>query len=82
MNPELCTQLNLKHDDKTEKLILDLHPKKEYGVHLKLLLLWMDLGLKVTKLHQIPIQSRQRGFLSFIYCWANAELAPLVVDDL
>ena len=49
---DLCDRLSLNHDAKTEKLILDLHPKKEYLVHLRLLLLFLSLGVVVTKIHK------------------------------
>jgi hypothetical protein len=36
----------------TEKLILDLHDKKKYVIHHRLLKYYMSLGLKVTKVHR------------------------------
>ena len=38
-------------NDSVEKLITDLTNKKNYGVHFRLLQLYIKLGLKVTKIH-------------------------------
>ena len=51
-------QLNQKRflhltSDKTAKLITDLTPKIKYVCHYRTLKLYLELGYKVTKIHQI-----------------------------
>ena len=42
-----------KPNNSVEKLITDLTNKKNYGVHFRLLQLYIKVGLKATKIHNI-----------------------------
>lgn len=54
-------ELNMKIND-TELLVGTLNNKKNYIIHYKLLKLYMDLGLKLTKIHKI-IKFSQKPWL-------------------
>ena len=49
----LNNRLNVKYNEKDKKLILDLLPKKNYKVYYKNLEYYMQLGIKVEKVHKI-----------------------------
>lgn len=57
---DLADMLNEK--DKTEKLICDLLPKNHYVVHYSMLQLGINLGYRVTKIHNI-IKFKQAPFI-------------------
>ena len=57
---------NYKFDSKTQenyKLILSLSDKKKYKVHYRTLQLYIELGLKVTKVHRV-LEFRQEDWLA------------------
>ena len=49
----LNNKLNIKYNEKDKKLILDLLPKKNYKIYYKNLEYYMQLGIKVDKVHKI-----------------------------
>ena len=49
----LNNKLNIKYNEKDKKLILDLSTKKNYKVYYKNLEYYMQLGIKVDKVHKI-----------------------------
>ena len=49
----LNNTLNIKYNEKDKKLILDLSTKKNYKVYYKNLEYYMQLGIKVDKIHKI-----------------------------
>ena len=55
-----------------EKLILDFAPKKKYAVHYRNLQLYIDLGMKVTKIHRV-LSFQQKPWLA-PYIEANTEM--------
>ena len=61
-----------------EKLILDYEPKTKYAVHYRNLQLYMQLGMKVMKIHRIF--SFKRLFFSTPLCTVKNEL-PLSTKE-
>ena len=49
----LNNRLNIKYNEKDKKLILDLSTKKNYKVYYKNLEYYMQLGIKIDKVHKI-----------------------------
>ena len=49
----LNNKLNIKYNEKDQKLILDLSTKKNYKVYYKNLEYYMQLGIKIDKIHKI-----------------------------
>ena len=49
----LNDKLNIRYNEKDEKLILDLLPKKNYKAYYKNLEHYLKLGIKATKVHRI-----------------------------
>lgn len=52
LSHEDMLQEGLKNTSKIEKLIADLHPKKNYRIHYLMLKFALQLGYKVTKFHR------------------------------
>ena len=50
---ELLAKHSIKHSDKTEKLIPNLYDKERYIVHYRALQLYLQLGLKIKKIHRV-----------------------------
>ena len=51
----LNNKLNIKYNEKDKKLILDLSSKKNYQVYYKNLEYYIQIGIKVDKIHKILI---------------------------
>ena len=49
----LNKKLNIKYNEKDKKLKLDLLPKKNYKIYNKNLEYYMQLGIKIDKIHKI-----------------------------
>ena len=49
----LNNKLDIKYNDKDKKLILDLSTKKNYKIYYKNLEYYMQLGIKIDKIHKI-----------------------------
>ena len=49
----LNDKLNIKYTGKDKKLILDLLSKKNYKIYYKNLMYYINLGVKITKIHKI-----------------------------
>lgn len=56
----------LRHEEKSEKLILDLLPKKGYVIHLRLLQAYIEEGVVVTRLEDMIFCRQQRWMKSYI----------------
>jgi hypothetical protein len=54
------------HDDKTPKLLLTLHNKTRYCVHIINLRLFLELGVNITRIHNVIEFSHSRWMESFI----------------
>ena len=76
----LNDKLNIKYNEKDKKLILDLLPKKNYKVYYKNLEYYLELGLKVTKVHRI-LTFDEKPFLKE-YIDLNTELRKNSKNDL
>ena len=62
-----------------EKLLLDLHDKKEYVIHYKTLELYLSLGLKLTKIHR-AISFSQKPWMA-PYIELNTTLRQKAVNE-
>ena len=51
---------------KVEKMMLTLHPKKNYVIHYRLLQLYVQLGVKITKIHKIISYKQEPWIKSYI----------------
>ena len=51
----LNNKLNIKYNEKDKKLVLDLLPKKNYKIYYKNLEYYIQLGIKVDKIHKILV---------------------------
>jgi len=69
----------LGSDVGAEKLILDLHDKKNYRVHYKLLQLYLELGVEITHVHA-GIQFQQSKWMKS-YIDRNTEMRNLSTSD-
>ena len=76
----LNNKSNIKYNEKDKKLILDLLPKKNYKVYYKNLEYYLELGLKVTKVHRI-LTFDEKPFLKE-YIDLNTELRKQSKNDL
>ena len=62
-------KLNIKYNENDKKLILDLLPKKNYKIHHRNLEYYMQLGIKVDKIHKIltfdekPLKNEKKNTL-------------------
>lgn len=52
-----------KEKYKDSKLVTTFHDRKNYVVHVKLLKLYLDLGLKLTKIHRV-LKFKQEAFIA------------------
>ena len=68
----LNNKLNIKYNEKGKKLILDLLPKKNYKIYYKNLEYYMQLGIKIDKVHKI-LTFDEKDFLKE-YIDLNTEL--------
>ena len=73
-------KLNIKYNEKDKKLLLDLLRKKNYKVYYKNLEYYMQLGIKVDKVHKI-LTFDERPFLKE-YIYLNTELRKNSKNDL
>ena len=62
-----------------DKLILDYQPKMKYAIHYRNLQLYMQLGMKVTKIHRI-LSFEQKPWLAS-YIKANTEMRAKATND-
>ena len=62
---ELMNKHNIK-SDKVEKLICDLNHKYNYGVHYRLLKLYLSLGMKLKKIHKCISFNQKPWLRSYI----------------
>ena len=76
----LNNKLNIKYNEKDQKLILDLLPKKNYKLYYKNLEYYMRLGIKVDKVHKI-LTFDEKDFLKK-YIDLNTELRKHAKNDL
>ena len=76
----LNNKLNIKYNKKYKKLILDLSTKKNYKIYYKNLEYYMQLGIKVDKIHKILIFD-EKSFLKE-YIDLNTELRKNSKNDL
>ena len=76
----LNDKLNIKHNEKDKKLILDLLPKKNYKVYYKNLEYHLKLGIKITKIHKI-LTFDEKPFLKE-YIDKNTNLRKYAKNDL
>ena len=76
----LNNKLNIKYHEADKKLILDLSTKKNYKVYYKNLEYYMQLGIKVDKVHKI-LTSDEKDFLKE-YIDLNTELRKNSKNDL
>ena len=60
---EALVQSGCREQYKDSKLVTTFHDRKNYVVHAKLLKLYLDLGLKLTKIHRV-IQFHQEAFIA------------------
>ena len=65
--------------DKTKKLVCNLHDKKNYVVHISILKLALDHGLKLRKVHRV-IEFNQKAWLKE-YIDVNTELRKNAAND-
>ena len=65
-------KLNIEYNEKDKKLILDLSTKKNYKVYYKNLEYYMQLGIKIDKVHKI-LTFDEKDFLKE-YIGLNTEL--------
>ena len=72
--------MNIKYNEKDKKLILDLLPKKNYKVYYKNLEYYLELGIKITKVHRI-LTFDEKPFLKE-YIDLNTELRKNSKSDL
>jgi len=63
---KLRKKLNIKSNMKIEKLIADLHPNKNYVLHYRSLQRYLQVGLKLDKVHKILKFRQQRVFARFM----------------
>ena len=77
--PDAGGKLALSHDDKTEKLILDLHPKEKYSILLKHLKLCIGIGAVVTRVHAV-LQYRQEAWMAS-YIQKNTDMRNQAKDE-
>ena len=75
----LNKKLNVKYNEKDKKLILDLLPKKNYKIYYKNLEYYMQLGIKVDKVHKI-LTFDEKPFLKE-YIDLNTELRKNSKND-
>ena len=73
-------KLNIKYNEKDKKLILDLSTKKNYKIYYKNLEYYMQLGIKVDKIHRI-LTFDEKTFLKE-YIDLNTELRKKAKNDL
>ena len=76
----LNNKLNIKYTGKDKKLILDLLPKKNYNVYYKNLEYYINLGIKITKVHKI-LTFDEKPFLKE-YIDLNTDLRKKAKNDL
>ena len=76
----LNDKLNIKYNEKDKKLILDLLPKKNYKIYYRNLEYYMQLGIKVDKIHKI-LTFDKKPFLKE-YIDLNTELRKHAENDL
>ena len=76
----LNDKLNIKYNEKDKKLVLDLSSKKNYKVYYKNLEYYIQLGIKVDKIHKILIFD-EKPFLKE-YIDLNTELRKKAKNDL
>ena len=65
--------------ESTEKLFLDLLPKKKYIVHYRTLQLYVVLGLQIEHFHRI-LKFKQQAWLE-PYIWMNAEIRQRATNN-
>ena len=75
---ELARELNLSKD-KTEKLILTLRDKKNHVLHYRNLQLYLSLGMKLKKVHNV-LAFEQRDWMES-YIRLNTELRKKATSD-
>ena len=73
-------KLNIKYNEKDKKLILDLLPKKNYKIYYKNLEYYMQLGIKIDKVHKI-LTFDEKPFLKE-YIDLNTELRKKAKNEL
>ena len=73
--------IDRKIDDRKscDKLILDYEPKTKYAVHYRNLKLYMQLGMKVTKIHRV-LSFEQKPWLA-PYIKANTAMRTKATND-
>ena len=76
----LINKSNVKYNEKDKKLILDLLPKKNYKIYYKNLKYYMQLGIKIDKVHKI-LTFDEKTFLKK-YIDLNTELRNHSKNDL
>ena len=76
----LNENLNIKYSEKDKKLILDLLPKKNYKISYMNLEYYMNLGVKITKIHKI-LTFDEKPFLKN-YIDLNTNLRKKAKNDL
>ena len=76
----LNNKLNIKYNEKDKKLILDLSTKKNYKVYYKNLEYYIQLGIKVDKVHKI-LTFDEKTFLKE-YIDLNTELRKKAKNNL
>ena len=76
----LNDKLNIKYNEKDKKLLLDLLPMKNYKVYYKNLEYYLQLGVKVAKVHRI-LTFDEKPFLKE-YIDLNTELRKNSKNDL
>ena len=76
----LNNKLNIKYNENDKKLILDLIPKKNYKIYYKNLEYYMQLGIKIDKVHKI-LTFDEKPFLKK-YIDLNTELRKKAKNDL
>ena len=67
---------------KDSKLVTSFHDRTNYVVHAKILKLYIDLGLKITKIHRV-IEFRQEAFIApYIEMCTKARQASTNLFDI